>query len=383
MKLGETLLESTVEYCYLGTIFTNNGSLNEAGKVLHDKAIKAMYGLLRKVNTHKTCNPELLLELFDKRILPIASYNSEVWGTICFPVNEKNKDLLDIPSSKNPIEDLQVRICKRILGVNDRATNWAVTSECGRLPTIITVMSKMTSFWVHLTTSESPILKAALQTSANLATAKNCRSWFAMLTRIFRFLGIEHILYTSDRQEIELQTKKVKRILRQKAEQQWRETHTKTISAERTKLDLFCRIKNLIGISHHLVLPLSFKERRAISKFRTSAHNLPVETGRYLGISDRAQRLCPLCNKDIGDESHYLTECEFQTFTRLRSPLFSSIQNQFPHFSDMCKVDKSVFLLNNPDIHILVRVAYKIMEIFIEIKEGARGRLYLGKDNGL
>ena len=289
MKFGETLLESTDEYCYLGTTFTNNGSMNKAGKVLHDKAIKAMYGLLRKVNVHKSCSPELLFDLFDKMILPIATYNSEVWGTTCFPVNEKNTDLLDVPSSKNPIEDLQVRFCKRILGVNDKATNWAVTSECGRLPTINTVISKMTSFWLHMTTSKSPIVKAALQTSANLALIKNCRSWFAIFTRILKFLGMEHILYTADLREIDLQTRKVKHLLRQKAEQHWALTHRKTMSTEKTKLDLFCRVKNLIGISRHLVLPLNFKERGAISKFRTSAHNLPVETGRYRGISDRAQ----------------------------------------------------------------------------------------------
>ena len=50
MKFGDAVLESTSEYCYLGTTFTDNGSLNEAGRVLHGKATKAMYGLLKKVH---------------------------------------------------------------------------------------------------------------------------------------------------------------------------------------------------------------------------------------------------------------------------------------------------------------------------------------------
>ena len=376
MKFGESVLESTEEYCYLGTTFTNNGSLNKAGKVLHDKAIKAMYGLLGKVNKHNTCSPTVLLELFDKMILPIATYNSEVWGTICFPVNKKNNNLFEVTSGKNPIEDLQVRFCKRVLGVNDRATNWAVTSECGRLPTTLNVMSKMTSFWLHLINSRSPILKAALQTSANLSI-RNSNSWFSVFTRILKFLDIEHILYTADPQEVSLQVRKVKHALRKKAEQHWFETHRKVSTAERTKLDLFCHVKKMIGMSHHLVYPLTFTERRAISKFRTSAHNLPVETGRYLGIKDRSQRLCPFCNKGVGDEIHYVTECKFHAFTKLRSPLFSAVSTKFPHFSVMNKADKTVFLLDNTDVNTLTQVgkfAHGIMEVFTEINEGARSR---------
>ena len=134
MKFGPDPLESTD--CYLGTTFTRNGSLNEAGSVLHDKAVKAMYGLLRKVYKHRTCSSETMFQLFEKMILPIALYNSEVWGTRCFPVNPKNDDFFSVSSKKNPIEDLQVKFCKRVLGVSDFATNWAVITECGRLPTM-------------------------------------------------------------------------------------------------------------------------------------------------------------------------------------------------------------------------------------------------------
>ena len=219
-------------------------------------------------------------------------------------------------------------------------------------------------------------MKAALQTSANLSI-RNSNSWFSVFTRILKFLDIEHILYTADPQEVSLQVRKVKHALKKKAEQHWFETHRKVSTAERTKLDLFCHVKKMIGLSHHLVYPLTFKERRAISKFRTSAHNLPVETGRYLGIKDRSQRLCPFCNKGVGDEIHYVTECKFHAFTKLRSPLFSAVSTKFPHFSVMNKADKTVFLLDNTDVNTLTQVgkfAHGIMEVFTEINEGARSR---------
>ena len=114
-KFGTDHIESTESYCYLGVTFTQNGSLNEASRVLHSKSLRAMYGLLRKVHKHKSCNPNILLELFDKTILPIALYGSEIWGTMCLPYNPRNNDLLNIKSSKNLVEDLQYRFCKRIL----------------------------------------------------------------------------------------------------------------------------------------------------------------------------------------------------------------------------------------------------------------------------
>ena len=85
-----------------------------------------MYGLLRSVYKHRSCDPKVMLELFDKTILPIALYGSEVWGTMCFPVNVKNENLTDGNPANNPVEKIQVKFCKRILGVNDKSTNWAV-----------------------------------------------------------------------------------------------------------------------------------------------------------------------------------------------------------------------------------------------------------------
>ena len=375
VHFGETPLEKTDEYCYLGTIFTSNGSLNSAGRALHDKARKAMYGLLRRVNKHSACNPKILLELFDKMILPIAMYNSEVWGTTCFPCNKKNNDFFNVSNTKNPIEDIQTRFCKRVLAVNDRATNWAVLSECGRLPTITNVMKNMVSFWVHLSNSKSPIIKAALQTSADLSLANNVNSWFSFLKRILQFLGLEHIMYTSDVQEVNLQVKSIKRVLHQRAVSNWQNLYDKTKGLQRTKLDLFCKTKTEFGLSLYLSSPLSFKERRALTKFRTSSHNLPIETDRYEGIDDRSHRLCPLCNEAIGDEAHYLTECSFDPFIILRSPLTSLVNKKFPDFSTLDKTEKAVFLLDNCDVQIqshVGRVAHEVMKTFTDIRSATR-----------
>ena len=45
-------------------------------------------------------------------------------------------------------------------------------------------------------------------------------------------------------------------------------------------------------------------------KFRTTNHRLPVETGRWQGKL-LGERFCILCNNcQIGDEFHYILECD-------------------------------------------------------------------------
>ena len=47
-----------------------------------------------------------------------------------------------------------------------------------------------------------------------------------------------------------------------------------------------------------------------LCKFRCGSHRLPIETGRWRGVS-RNDRLCHLCNlEDIGDEYHYYMTCK-------------------------------------------------------------------------
>ena len=52
------------------------------------------------------------------------------------------------------------------------------------------------------------------------------------------------------------------------------------------------------------------KFRKYLLKFKARNHMLPVETGRWRRIP-RENRKCHLCHLDIGDEYHYLINCNF------------------------------------------------------------------------
>ena len=64
-------LEIVKNFNYLGIIFTRTGNFSLTKKHLADKALKAMYEVLKMGRMYK---------LFDKMIKPILLYGCEVWG---------------------------------------------------------------------------------------------------------------------------------------------------------------------------------------------------------------------------------------------------------------------------------------------------------------
>ena len=59
------------------------------------------------------------------------------------------------------------------------------------------------------------------------------------------------------------------------------------------------------------------KLHQTITKIRISAHTLPIEIGRFQN-QNQTDRICPLCSEGIGNELHYLTECQAKVITKTR-----------------------------------------------------------------
>ena len=57
------------------------------------------------------------------------------------------------------------------------------------------------------------------------------------------------------------------------------------------------------------------KYLRFVIKFRTGNTKIPIITGRWNHVN-RENRICNLCNHDIGDEFHYLFNCNSFSNTR-------------------------------------------------------------------
>jgi hypothetical protein len=72
-------LEIVSKFIHLGTMFQRTGSFKKNKVNLAEKASKAMYDILNKGRIHNlsvSCH----LDLFDKIIIPMLTYGSEIWG---------------------------------------------------------------------------------------------------------------------------------------------------------------------------------------------------------------------------------------------------------------------------------------------------------------
>ena len=117
-----------------------------------------MYTLLGNVNKFYAGNLKILVNLLDKMILPICTYNCEVWGASFFNSKLSPSDFLSEKQCKNPIDKLQGSFLRHILGVHSRASNWPVESETNRNSVIPHIVRRMIGFYNHLRNSESPII---------------------------------------------------------------------------------------------------------------------------------------------------------------------------------------------------------------------------------
>ena len=66
-----------------------------------------MYTLLGNVNKHYAGNIKILIDLFGKMILPICTYNCEIWGASFFSSNSSLSNFLSEKQRKNLIDKLK------------------------------------------------------------------------------------------------------------------------------------------------------------------------------------------------------------------------------------------------------------------------------------
>ena len=71
-----------------------------------------------------------------------------------------------------------------------------------------------------------------------------------------------------------------------------------------------------------------------MTRLRTSSHPFPIETLRYCKPKIEAcDRKCNICDKGkIGDEIHYLTDCDNDSLLTIRNNFMTNIIQTIPEF---------------------------------------------------
>ena len=290
-RLNDKFIYTTDTYQYLGFLFTPYGGINWGLKNLKERALRAYYSLKRKMGPYFRLNITTTIFIFNTLIKPILLYSSDFWGCLKMPRN-------------NPLESVQNKFYKELLGVQRQTSNVGVILELGEIPIVIDAKKnniKNYSRIFHLKQA-SPILKSATQPLSNENT------WMSAVTSHLDKIGIGTNVIQKVHQKA---YKRMSDIFYQEA--------FIDINRDNSKLRTFGKIKRIIGIEKYLLHPLDLETRTILSKFRLSNHDLMIEKGRHIKL-DKTERFCPFCPTLIETEFHFLLHCD--TFSRLRREQF-------------------------------------------------------------
>jgi hypothetical protein len=236
---------------------------------------------------------DLVIDLFDKTVLPILTYGCELWG---FEMN-------DI------ITRLQLKFYKFVLKLRLSTPTLMVFGETGKYPVSVSVKCRMLCFWFKLCNRSfcngklSRLVYNCLLHMYQYDIYKN--KYLQYIETMLNEIGLSYVWQnqTNLNVSISLFKSSTKRSLMDQYIQYWY-THVDN-DAVYTNYRMY---KTVFGAdSYFYNLPAN--NVLTILKFCTTNNQLPVNKLRFQTIP-RCDRLCVLCDlNDIGDEYHYLFVC--------------------------------------------------------------------------
>ena len=128
------------------------------------------------------------------------------------------------------------------------------------------------------------------------------------------------------------------------------------------KLRTFVQFKDFEILPPHIGKPLSFLERKVMSKLRLGILPIRLETGRYLRpILPEEQRLCYCDSGEVESEIHLLFICH--KYEQLRQAWLSKISCP-DHFSQLTPLNKLKLVLNEPsNVKITAQYLISVMDL--------------------
>ena len=307
----------------LGLVFNYNGNFNLSQKHLYNQGQKAMYALLQYARKYNL-SVELQLCLFDKLVLPILTYNCEVWGY-------ENTSLT---------ENLHLKFLKYILKLKNSTPTIMIYGELGRYPLYIEIMGRILGYWLRLINSKPSKLNLKLykicKNTVDLNLPRNSLfKWIHKIKSILQDLNESWLWNASinlNSNEIYRMKKHFTFILEKKYEVLWKE------EVFRTPKCYLYRVYKSDFVKEKYFSKLSDAMSIALCRFRACNHKLPIESGRYLNIP-RSERSCHLCNvNELCDEYLVIFKCE---------ALNSLRQKYLPYYQRRIRQNTSVMALYN------------------------------------
>ncbi len=253
---------------------------------------------------HKTVGGlpiSLSLDLFDKLVVPILLYGSEIWSFTC----------------RGSIERVQNKFCKYLLSVSYNTSNAAVLGDLGRKPLSVMYNYKCVKFWLNIVQDNNVRLRNSLYYMLKQFDDAGSHTWASDVRILLCSLGFGDVWLNHGVGNVNQFLYALKERLQDTAFQSWHSDVT-----HNSKLFLYKQFKLSLEIESYLSVNMYWKYRVSLSRFRCVNHKLAIERFRAERY-DRNLRVCKYCSNNgrncIKEEIHVLLVC----------PLYNDIRNRF------------------------------------------------------
>ena len=341
--VDQTPLEIVDTYQYLGIKFKPSGSFQFAMGELFAKANRAWFAISNVLYQHKKLAVKKALQLFDSLIRPIFLYAAEFW----LPFNISKKGLNSFEGLMKYWGDFQPellnqKVCRMLLSVHKKSSRLAVLGELGRYPVLLPAIKLCVKYQYSLEFVEknSLIYKAV----NDMKSAPQMDSWYSRIEKIKSYFQIK---------QLNGKPKKVGNLIEKTVNSKFDRYFLEEINkvnlgadgSDHNKLRLYKHFKGSFTPEPYLSLVKNRNQRAWLSRYRISAHNLRIESGRYtLPVTPVAQRVCVYCSSgECDNELHAILKCE--TFKLKRQCFLSRMSAMRPNLSSLTDEQQLTTLL--------------------------------------
>ena len=326
--IGNEKLEVVHDFMYLGTKLNYNNKMIVCQKDLCQRATRAMFCLLKKCSLNNL-PLDVITDLFEKIVVPVATYGCEVWG---FDTN----DIL---------EKMQMKFLKILFKLRKSTPSFLILGELGIFPLKTIIKCRVLNYWFKLNLPEnanklSSIVYKCLHKMYITGVHEN--SYLKFIHKSIIEVGLPYLWETHDMSTTNAHWFKsyVKMCIQDLFITEWSNkiSNDSIYINYKTFKDRFCAEEYISLLPYNCVI--------SMIRFRTTNNKLPVNTFRFLDIV-RENRICTKCNiGSVGDEFHYILNCSY--FNEKRKEClkyeYQNHPNQFKYKKLMNTKDKRELL---------------------------------------
>jgi hypothetical protein len=264
-------------------------------------------------------------------------YGAEIWGHRKYAA----------------MESVHNRACRFMLNAPNKAPNAAVHGDSGWITPLVKQHIAMARMWHRL--SQMPASRLARRVLDVQFTFPRRNNWAQRVKQLFLQYGLTELSDLNICENFSKKTLITK--LKEKSLAKAKTTWQAELDREKAKcgnggnkLRLYRDLKPDFNGATYVKQYMSRRERRVLFQFRAGCAPIQMEIARYNknGYVPPAQRICPVCNLEPEDETHFLVRCPIYKDTR--SELFKSAVDFNVGFINFSDREKAIFVLSEPDI---------------------------------